>query len=231
VPLLCLVVFTAVWIALAIRPRYRADWFLENLLTFVAVPLAVLTYQRFSFSNRAYIQATVFVILNTVGSHYTYSEVPLGDWMRELFGFERNHYDRLVHFSFGLLMLLPIRELAIRNSQAMGRFAVFYLSIAAVAFWSIMYEIIEWLVASIADPAAGTAYLGTQGDVWDAQKDMALACTGAVVAALLDRQARSRPRGRRVGRRKEGQHADAWLVCPEERNVSKDSRGTIQDAL
>jgi putative membrane protein len=192
VPLLCLVVFTVVWIVLAIRPRYRADWFLENLLTFVAVPLAALTHRRFSFSDRAYVQATVFVILNTVGSHYTYSEVPLGDWMRDIFGFGRNHYDRLVHFSFGLLMLLPLREVAIRSPKAMGRFAVFALSIAAVSFWSVMYEIIEWLVASVADPAAGTAYLGTQGDVWDAQKDMALACTGAVVAALLDRRTLSR---------------------------------------
>lgn len=188
VPLLCLAVFTVVWLLLAIHPRYREDWFLENLLTFVCVPLAVLTYRRFSFSDRAYVQATLFVILNTVGSHYTYSEVPVGDWMREAFGFSRNHYDRLVHFSFGLLMLLPLRELAIRNPKAMGRFAVSYLSVTAVAFWSLSYEIIEWLVASIADPAAGTAYLGTQGDAWDAQKDMTLACAGAVVAAFLDRR-------------------------------------------
>ena len=192
VPLLCLVVFTLVWVLLAIRPRYRADWVLENLLTFVGMPLAVLTYRRFSFSGRAYVQATVFVILNTIGSHYTYSEVPVGDWMRDAFGFSRNHYDRLVHFSFGLLMLLPIRELAIRNPKAMGGFAVFYLSIAGVAFWSLTYEIIEWLVAAVADPAAGTAYLGTQGDAWDAQKDMALACAGALIAAFLDRLTLSR---------------------------------------
>jgi putative membrane protein len=192
VPLLCLVVFTLVWVLLAIRPRYRADWVLENLLTFVGMPLAVLTYRRFSFSGRAYVQATVFVILNKIGSHYTYSEVPVGDWMRDAFGFSRNHYDRLVHFSFGLLMLLPIRELAIRNPKAMGGFAVFYLSIAGVAFWSLTYEIIEWLVAAVADPAAGTAYLGTQGDAWDAQKDMALACAGALIAAFLDRLTLSR---------------------------------------
>ena len=192
VPLLCLAVFTLVWVLLAIRPRYRADWVLENLLTFVGMPLAVLTYRRFSFSGRAYVQATVFVILNTIGSHYTYSEVPVGDWMRDAFGFSRNHYDRLVHFSFGLLMLLPIRELAIRNPKAMGGFAVFYLSIAGVAFWSLTYEIIEWLVAAVADPAAGTAYLGTQGDAWDAQKDMALACAGALIAAFLDRLTLSR---------------------------------------
>jgi putative membrane protein len=152
----------------------------------------VLTYRRFSFSNVAYVQATLFVLLNTVGSHYTYSEVPVGDWMRDAFGFSRNHYDRVVHVSFGLLMLRPIRELAIRNPNAMGGFAISYLSIAGVALWSLTYEIIEWLVASVADPAAGTAYLGTQGDVWDAQKDMALACGGAIVAAVLDRRVLSR---------------------------------------
>ncbi len=189
VPLACLAVFSVVWILLAIRPRYRADWFLENLLTFIVVPLAVVTYRHFQFSNRAYIQATIFAILHTIGSHYTYSEVPLGDWMRDAFVLSRNHYDRLVHFSFGFLMLRPVRELVIRNPKAMGVVAGRYLSFTAVAFCSLSYEILEWLVASVADPAAGTAYLGTQGDVWDAQKDMAFACVGTVLGLFLDRQA------------------------------------------
>lgn len=192
VPLACLLLFTPVWILLAIRPYYRDDWLLENLLTFVCVPLAVGTYRRFRFSDRAYVQATLFAILHTVGSHYTYSEVPLGDWMRDVFGFSRNHYDRVVHFAFGLLMLRPVRELVIRRPEAMGRLAVAYLSIAAVAFWSVLYEILEWTVAAIVDPAAGTAYLGTQGDVWDAQKDMTLACLGAVLGLLLEKGKRSR---------------------------------------
>jgi putative membrane protein len=191
VPLACLVAFTTVWIALAVAPRYRDDWLLENLPTFVCVPLAVATHRRFRFSDRAYVQATLFAILHTIGSHYTYSEVPFGEWMREGFGLARNHYDRIVHFSFGLLMLRPVRELAIRRPEGMGRFAADYLSLTAVAFWSILYEILEWVVASIADPSAGTAFLGTQGDVWDAQKDMALACAGGVLAILIERRART----------------------------------------
>jgi putative membrane protein len=175
-----------VWTALAIAPRYRADWVLENLPTFVAVPLAVIGYRRFRFSNRAYIQATVFLILHTIGSHYTYSEVPVGDWMRDLLSLSRNHYDRVVHFAFGLLMLRPVRELGFRERAAPGPFAVLYFSAAGVACWSLVYEVVEWLVASIADPTAGTAYLGTQGDVWDAQKDMALALVGSAIAALLE---------------------------------------------
>lgn len=187
VPLICFAIFALVWVAMAIRPRYPADWFLENLITFVVVPLAVLTHRRFQFSDQAYVQATVFAILHTIGSHYTYSEVPVGEWLRDAFDLGRNHYDRIVHFAFGLLMLRPMRELAIRNPKAMGPVAVRYLSFAAVAFWSIAYEIIEWLVASVADPAAGTAYLGTQGDVWDAEKDMAWACVGTLVGLLMNR--------------------------------------------
>jgi len=186
VPAACLAVFAVVWIALAIEPRYRADWFLENQPTFLAIPLALLTYRRFRFSDQSYIQATIFLILHTFGSHYTYSEVPLGDWVRDALGLARNHYDRVVHFSFGLLMLRPSRELAIRRPRALGRFAVFYLSFAAIAWWGILYEGVEWVTASVADPEAGTAYLGTQGDVWDSQKDTLLHCAGALIAAAVD---------------------------------------------
>jgi putative membrane protein len=186
VPASCLAIFLVVWTALAIAPRHRADWMLENLPTFIGIPIAVVGYRRFRFSDRAYVQATIFVLLHTIGSHYTYSEVPLGDWMRDLFGLARNHYDRVVHFAFGLLMLRPVRELGFRARAAPGPFAVLYFSAAGVACWSLLYEVAEWLVASVADPAAGTAYLGTQGDVWDAQKDMALAVCGAVVAALIE---------------------------------------------
>jgi putative membrane protein len=186
VPFLCLVVFAAAWVALAVGPRYRADWLLENLPTFIAVPAALLTYRRFRFSDQAYIQATIFLVLHTIGSHYTYSEVPIGDWAKDAFDLGRNHYDRLVHFLFGLLMLRPARELTLRRPHSLGRWRLFYLSFVSVAWWSVAYEIVEWLVARVVDPAAGTAYLGTQGDVWDAQKDMALACLGALIAATID---------------------------------------------
>jgi putative membrane protein len=181
----CFVVFLAAWTLLAIAPRYRADWLLENLPTFVVVPVAVAGHPRFRFSRLAYVQATAFALLHTIGSHYTYSEVPLGDWARDAFGLGRNHYDRLVHFSFGLLMLRPVCELGFRG-RTPGRFAAAYFGVAGVACWSLVYEVVEWLVARVADPAAGTAFLGTQGDVWDAQKDMALALAGAAMAAALE---------------------------------------------
>jgi putative membrane protein len=194
VPATCLAVFVVAWIALGWSPRYRDDWLLENLPTFVGVPLAVLGYRRFRFSDRAYVQATVFVILHTIGSHYTYSEVPAGDWLRDAFGLARNHYDRFVHFAFGILMLRPIRELSFRPHRRPGPLGVSILSVAAVGAWSASYEVLEWLVARVADPAAGTAYLGTQGDPWDAEKDMALAFTGALLASAVESWRPSRRR-------------------------------------
>jgi putative membrane protein len=185
VPLLCLVAFAVVWCTLAIAPRFRKDWLLENVLTVVAVPALVWSWRHFRFSDRSYVQITIFLILHTIGSHYTYSEVPIGDWVRDTFGLARNHYDRVVHFSFGFLMLRPVREVGFWRGRP-GPFAELTFCVAAVALWSVAYEAIEWIVAAIVDPAAGTAYLGTQGDQWDAQKDMTLALGGAMLAAMLE---------------------------------------------
>jgi putative membrane protein len=196
VPQLCLGIYVGCWTALAIAPLHRGDWLLENLPVFVAVPIAVWLHRRAPLSDRAYVQITIFLLLHAVGSHYTYSEVPVGHWARDAFGLSRNHYDRVVHFAFGLLMLRPISELAFRNLRGDAPLARRYLAVAAVALWSAVYEIVEWLVASVADPEAGIAYLGTQGDVWDAQKDTALACLGAVLAMAAPRSGPSAPEGR-----------------------------------
>lgn len=185
VPAACLGIFALVWIACAIDPVYRADWALENLPTAVILPLVLVAHRRVGFSDRAWIQGTAFLVLHTVGSHYTYSEVPLGFWVRDALDLGRNHYDRFVHFAFGLLLLRPIRELGFRGHE-LDRPTTLFFCIAAVAWWSVGYELVEWLVARLADPAAGTAYLGTQGDEWDAQKDMGLALLGATLAAVWE---------------------------------------------
>jgi len=187
VPIACLIVFVVVWTALAIEPRYREAWLLENLLIFVAVPLLVLTRARFRFSDRAYVQMTALLLLHAVGSHYTYSEVPAGDWARDTFDLSRNHYDRVVHFSFGLLFLRPLRELSIGRARGLGPLSIAWLSVAGIAAASTAYELMEWLAAISVDPEAGTAFLGTQGDPWDAQKDTALACGGAILALFFER--------------------------------------------
>jgi putative membrane protein len=185
-PALCLGIFVAVWLALAISPRHRKDWFLENLLTLVFVPALVATYRKFRFSDRAYVQGLVFLTLHTIGSHYTYSEVPLGEWLREATGGSRNHYDRIVHFAFGVLAFRPLLELTFRSPTRMGRAGKYFLVAAQIGFVSVLYEMAEWLTVLVVDKDAGAAFLGAQGDEWDAQKDMALACGGAFLAALAE---------------------------------------------
>ena len=185
VPALCLAAWFVVWAICAIAPLSRTDWMLENLLTFATVGALLVTYRWFRFSDRSYLLITVFMMMHAVGGHYTYSEVPLGYWLKDAFGLSRNHFDRIVHFSFGLLWLRPMRELGFRNDPKLGRFAKLYFSTAGVGMWSMLYEIAEWLVAAVVDPSAGTAYLGTQGDEWDAQKDMGLALLGAFIASAF----------------------------------------------
>ncbi len=102
------------WVLTAIRPLYPRDWLLENLLVFIYSALLLATYRRFAFSNLSYALFTVFLSLHLVGAHYTYAEVPLGLWMRDALELSRNHYDRLVHFSFGLLIAYPFREILLR---------------------------------------------------------------------------------------------------------------------
>lgn len=174
-------VLLVVWAALAIAPRHRDDWLLENLLVFAFVPLLVFTFGKFRLSNVSYTLVFVFLCLHLVGAHYTYSEVPL-DW--QAWGFERNHFDRVVHLAFGLLLAYPVREVFMRIAQAKG-FWSYYLPLDVTLAFSAVYEIIEWLTAIIVAPELGAAFLGSQGDPFDAVKDMALAGLGATLTMLI----------------------------------------------
>lgn len=181
--------YACVWVVTAINPVYPADWLLENILVAVCVPVFILTHRKFPLSDVSYIAIASFLALHAVGAHYTYSEVPLGDWAKEAFGSGRNHFDRAVHFSFGLLMAYPIREVFLRLVKARGFWAYYFPLDVTLAF-SALYEIIEMLVAMIVSPEAGDAYLGTQGDPFDAIKDMGLAFLGASVSMLAVAAAR-----------------------------------------
>lgn len=166
------------WILTAIAPFDRRDWLLENLLVFAYVILLIITYRRFAFSNLSYALFVVFLSLHLVGAHYTYAETPLGFWLQTGFGLERNNYDRIVHFSYGLLCVYPFREFLLRAIRLSASWSYFLATTGILAF-SAFYEIIEMLVAELVAPDLGAAYLGTQGDVWDAQKDSFLAFAGA----------------------------------------------------
>ncbi|MBI3032975.1 DUF2238 domain-containing protein [Candidatus Woesearchaeota archaeon] len=180
-PKILLGIFLILWLILAINPTYRFDWFLENLLVFIFVPILILTYNHLRLSNISYTLIFIFMSLHSIGAHYTYALVPL-DWT--VLGFSRNHYDRVVHFSFGLLLAYPIRELFMRIATARG-FWAYYLPFDVTLAFSALYEIIEWLTAVIVAPEAGNAFLGTQRDEFDAIKDMALAGTGAALSMVI----------------------------------------------
>ncbi len=166
------------WVLTAIAPFDRRDWLLENLLVFVYAVLLIITYRRFTFSNVSYALFVVFLSLHLVGAHYTYAETPLGFWLQGGFDLERNHYDRIVHFCYGLLCVYPFREILLRASGVRVPWSYFLATTGILAF-SAFYEVIEMVVAELVAPDLGAAYLGTQGDTWDAQKDSALAFAGA----------------------------------------------------
>jgi len=168
------------WSVMAISPVDRGDWLLENLLTLSTVVLLVATYRLFQFSTVSYVLVTAFLTLHAIGAHYTYAEVPFGFWLQYAFGLSRNPFDRLVHFSYGFLLLYPLRELLIRLAGLRG-FWSYYLPASGILAQSGLFELTEAAVAQVVSPELGTAYLGTQGDEWDAQKDMMAALTGAVM--------------------------------------------------
>jgi putative membrane protein len=172
------------WIGLAIDPVNRRDWLLENVLALAGVAGLLLTYRRFRFSNRSYGLIAVFLMLHAIGAHYTYAEVPFGFWLKEVFDFDRNPFDRIVHFSFGALLAYPMQEILVRVGRVPGLWASF-LSVSVILSLSGLFEVIEAIVATVVSPELGALYLGTQGDEWDAQKDMAAALTGALVAVVV----------------------------------------------
>jgi len=187
--------YVLLWVVLAISPVNRQDWFLENILAVLLVGILVATYRMFPFSDLSYILITLFLTLHAIGAHYTYAEVPFGFSMKGLFELERNHFDRVAHFASGLLLTYPIRELFARKAQIRGGWAYVFPVVTLLAL-SGFFEVIESWVAQIVSPELGDAYLGTQGDIWDAQKDMTAALSGAILAMGITAAWSARRRGR-----------------------------------
>jgi putative membrane protein len=174
------------WGFLAIDPLDRKDWALENALALTLVGTLIATHRRFRFSFLSYLLITLFMTLHAVGAHYTYAEVPLGFWLKDILSLSRNPFDRLVHFAFGLLLVYPLKELLMRTGRVRGFWSI-YLPISGILAQSGLFELVEALVVQIVNPELGAAYLGTQGDEWDAQKDMAAALVGATLMTTLMR--------------------------------------------
>jgi len=184
--------FLLEWGWLAIEPHDRSDWLLENVLVLVVVLGLIGSYRNLVLSRVSYTLIFLFLLLHQIGAHYTYALVPYDDWFRgltggsfnELVGWQRNNFDRVVHFCYGLLLAYPIREVFLRVAQVRG-FWGYFLPLDLTMSTSMLYELIEWGAAEFFGGELGMAYLGTQGDVWDAHKDMALASLGALSAMLV----------------------------------------------
>ena len=176
--------FLAVWANSFIGTTDIANWRIENTLTAITVLFLIFTFKSYRFSNFSYFLICVFLCLHVYGSEYTYAENPFGYWLQDVFHVARNPYDRVVHTSFGLLLYYPLYEF-ILNWLKLDKRAAIVIPVLIVLSSSAIYEIIEWLVADVFFVDQGISYLGTQGDIWDSQKDMAVAFMGSLAATIL----------------------------------------------
>jgi putative membrane protein len=179
--LLGLLVLVVIWSGLG--PKDRFTWFLEVAPIFIGVPILIATRRRFPLTPLLYVLLFVHSVILAVGGHYTYAEVPLGFWVQESLGLARNHYDRLGHFAQGFVPAILAREILLRKTPLRRGGWLFFLVICVCLAFSAFYELVEWWTA-LGTGEAATAFLGTQGDVWDTQWDMFLALLGALTAQL-----------------------------------------------
>ena len=170
-----------------IRPYERVTWAMVVAPIFIAAPVLIATYRRFPLTGLLYALIAVHALVLILGGAYTYARVPLGFWLQDWFGFERNPYDRIGHFMQGVVPALIAREILLRGGYVAGRRMAAFLSGCVALAISALYELVEWW-AALALGQGAEAFLGTQGDVWDTQADMFSALIGVIVAlAMLSR--------------------------------------------
>lgn len=179
-----IIVFAFVWVNSLVGTTDIKNWFLENTLSFIFAGFIIVTFKKHQFSDLSYLLICIYLCLHVYGSKYTYAENPFGYWLKDVLHLSRNHYDRIVHFSFGFLLAYPMREMFLKWLKY-PRWVAWLLPIEITLSISAFYELIEWAVADIFFKAQGDAYLGTQGDIWDAQKDIFLAFCGAIIATTI----------------------------------------------
>jgi putative membrane protein len=183
--ILWLTIFLAALIWSAINPKDQFTWFLEVVPALIGFVLIAFTYKKFPLTSILYILILIHMIILMVGGHYTYAEVPLFDWIRDILHQSRNNYDKVGHFAQGFIPAILARELLIRKEIVKGsKIWLNYIILSIVLAFSAFYELIEWWVA-LATGEDAEAFLGTQGYVWDTQSDMMYALIGAVAALLL----------------------------------------------
>ena len=182
-PLSLLALYLCAFTLLSIGPYDRAVWWAENIPVMLVVGMLIFLSTKYRFSNTSYALMSVFIFLHTVGGHYTFERVPF-DMVSDLFGFERNHFDRVAHFSVGFYAYAIAEVLTVKR-LVRSRWIVSLFPIFAIVTVAGVYEIIEWQYAIYADPEAGIAMLGSQGDIWDAQKDILADTLGSLLVIAL----------------------------------------------
>jgi putative membrane protein len=180
----------------AYRPERVFDWWLENALVLSCLAVLIFSYRYLPLSDLSYLLILVYLSLHEWGAHYKYSDVPLGEWMKPWLHTQRNHFDRVSHFCFGLMLSYPMREVFMRVARVTGRWR-YYLPVEATLALSAIYEMMEAGMATVLSPQRGEEFVGMQGDIWDSQKDMFDAGIGSILAMLviwaIRRRARSAP--------------------------------------
>ncbi len=182
--ILWIAIFTVTLVWSGIAPKETLTWFLEVAPAMIGLVILALTRRRFPLTPLAYLLILVHSIILMIGGHYTYAEVPLGEWVREAFDQTRNNYDKLGHLAQGFIPAIIAREVLVRNAVVRGRRWTSLVVVSICLAFSAFYELLEWWVALLSDEAA-EAFLGTQGYVWDTQSDMMYALVGALLALLL----------------------------------------------
>lgn len=189
-----LVLYLVLFVVCGIAPKARDVWFAENLPIWIMVGFLLWLARRQRLSTGAWLWLSVFPALHTIGGHYTFAEVPFG-LVTDTFGFERNHFDRVAHFTVGFLAY-PLAEILLRRRWVTTAVVGYLFPLFAIMALAAAYELFEWQYAVLGDPEAGHAVLGSQGDVWDAQKDMLADTLGACVALVAFRMGMGRRRER-----------------------------------
>jgi len=181
----------AVFLLAAYRPDTFFDLALENTVVFLFIPLLIWAYRKLPLSDLSYLLIFIYLSIHEYGAHYKYSDVPVGEWLKPILHTQRNHYDRIAHFSFGLLLSYPFQEVLMRSARVTGMWR-YYLPVEVTLSFSAIYEMLEAGSASILSPKRLEEFVGMQGDIWDSQEDMFMAGLGSVVAMICIYQIRRR---------------------------------------
>lgn len=181
--LFLLISFFVIFIWSLINPKDYFTWTLEVFPAVIVLIILLLTYKKFKLTNLAYSLIWIHAIILVIGGHYTYAEMPLFNWLKEIFNLQRNYYDRLGHFAQGFVPAIITREILLRKKIITNKSWLNFFVITTCLSISVSYEFLEWGAAELTGSAAD-AFLGTQGDIWDTQWDMFLALIGAISAIV-----------------------------------------------